>query len=116
MALDLFAELHVTSYADALPWYERLLGGPPTFVAHATEAVWELAEHRYLVLEELPEHAGHGQVTVFLDDLDATVDAIVARGIEPAQRETYDNGVRKVTFRDPEGNEFGYGGAPLGEA
>ena len=118
MGLDLFAELHVTSYAEALPWYERFLGGPPTFVAHETEAVWELAEHRYLVLEELPEHAGHGEVTIFLDppgELDATVDAIAARGIEPEHRETYGNGVRKVIYRDPEGNEIGYGGAPLDE-
>ncbi|GAA2134486.1 VOC family protein [Nocardioides bigeumensis] len=116
MSLDLFAELHVTSYAKALPWYERFFGGPPTFVAHETEAVWELAEHRYLVLEELPAHAGHGEVTIFLDppdQLDATVDALAERGIEPAHRETYDNGVRKVIFRDPEGNEIGYGGGPL---
>jgi hypothetical protein len=41
------------------------------------------------------------------------VDAIVARGIEPTTRETYDNGVRKVTFHDPDGNEIGFGGAPL---
>jgi hypothetical protein len=40
------------------------------------------------------------------------VDAIVARGIEPTKRETYGNGVRKVTFSDPDGNEIGFGGAP----
>ncbi|HCT78591.1 MAG TPA: glyoxalase, partial [Micromonosporaceae bacterium] len=34
------------------------------------------------------------------------------RGLEPAERETYDNGVRKATFRDPDGNEIGLGGAP----
>ena len=31
-------------------------------------------------------------------------------GIEPAERETYGNGVRKVIYRDPDGNEIGYGG------
>ena len=35
-----------------------------------------------------------------------------SRGIEPALEETYDNGVRKATFRDPDGNEFGFGGMP----
>jgi hypothetical protein len=25
----------------------------------------------------------------------------------------YDNGVRKITFRDPDGNQIGFGGAPL---
>jgi hypothetical protein len=36
------------------------------------------------------------------------------RGIEPAQRETYPNGVRKVIYRDPDGNELGFGGLPSG--
>ena len=26
---------------------------------------------------------------------------------------TYGNGVRKVTFHDPDGNEIGFGGAPV---
>jgi hypothetical protein len=29
-----------------------------------------------------------------------------------AEREAYANGVRKATFRDPDGNEIGFGGAP----
>lgn len=32
--------------------------------------------------------------------------------VEPADRETYGNGVRKVIYRDPEGNELGIGGGP----
>ena len=51
--------------------------------------------------------------TIFVEDLDALVDEIAARGIEPAKRETYSNGVRKTTYRDPDGNEIGLGGAPL---
>ena len=35
------------------------------------------------------------------------------RGIEPASQETYGNGVLKVIYRDPDGNEIGFGGAPL---
>ncbi len=81
--------------------------------ANATEAVWELAEHRYLYIEVLPERAGHALHTVFVDDLDERIERISARGIEPASRETYGNGVRKVIYRDPDGNEIGFGGAPL---
>jgi hypothetical protein len=40
------------------------------------------------------------------------VAAISARGIEPDDRETYSNGVRKVIYRDPDGNEIGFGGVP----
>jgi predicted enzyme related to lactoylglutathione lyase len=113
VALDLFAGIPVSDYARALPWYERLLGSAPTFVASATEAVWELAEHRSVVIEERPEHAGHAMHTIFVNDLEALVEQIARRGLEPAERETYSNGVRKATYRDPDGNEIGFGGAPI---
>ena len=37
---------------------------------------------------------------------------IAQRGLEPAKRETYSNGVRKMTYVDPDGNEIGFGGLP----
>jgi catechol 2,3-dioxygenase-like lactoylglutathione lyase family enzyme len=113
VAVDLFAGLPVSDYQTSLAWYERLLGSEPAFLPHATEAVWELAEHRYLYIVELPERAGHAVQTVFVDDLDERVEGIGARGIEPVSRETYGNGVRKVTYRDSDGNEIGFGGGPL---
>jgi hypothetical protein len=111
--LDLFAGIPVADYATALAWYERLLGSPPTFVPNDIEAVWELAEHRYVYIEQRPGHAGHGKHTIFVDDLDAVVAQIAERGLDPAERETYSNGVRKITYCDPDGNEIGFGGAPL---
>lgn len=113
MALDLFAGIPVTDYAAALPWYEALLGGPPSFLPTDTEAVWELTEHRFVYIVQQTEHAGHALHTVFVDDLDKLITQITARGLEPANRETYGNGVRKITYRDPDGNEIGFGGAPL---
>jgi predicted enzyme related to lactoylglutathione lyase len=112
MPLDLFAGIAVSDYRAALAWYERLLGSPPTFVPDDTEAVWELAEHRSVVIERRPEHAGHAMHTIFVDDLDALVGQIADRGLKPIKRETYANGVRKATYRDPDGNEIGFGGAP----
>ncbi len=113
MTLDLFAGIPVSDYKAALAWYELLLGNPPSFIPHETEAVWELAEHRYVFIEERPEDAGHAMHTLFSDDLDSLVAQIAERGLEPAERETYSNGVRKATYRDPDGNEIGFGGAPL---
>lgn len=113
MTLDLFAGLPVIDYAVSLAWYEQLLGAPPSFTAGPTEAVWELEEHRYVYIEQLPHRAGSAMVTVFVDDLDQRLAEIADRGIEPAERETYENGVRKATFRDPDGNEIGLGGGPL---
>lgn len=110
MPIDLFAGIPVTDYAAALEWDERLFGLPPPFVPTTTEAVWELAEHRFVFIEQRPGHARH---LVFVDDLDAVVPQIAERGLAPAERETYDNGVRKAAYRDPDGNEFGFGGATL---
>ncbi|MFI0481846.1 VOC family protein [Actinomadura sp. 9N215] len=112
MSVDLFAGIPVADHPAALAWYERLLGSPPTFVASDTEVVWELAEHRSLAVEHRPEHAGHAVVTVFVGDFDARVAGIAGRGLEPAERVTYSNGVRKAIYRDPDGNEIGFGGAP----
>jgi hypothetical protein len=110
--VDLFAGIPVRRYEVALAWYQRLLGAEPSFLPHATEAVWELAEHRFLFIVERPEHAGHAMHTVFLGDLDARVAEIASRGIEPTRWETYPDGVRKASYRDPDDNEVGFAGAP----
>ncbi len=112
MTLDLFAGVPVSDRERALDWYGRLFGSPPAFLPDDVEAVWELAGQRYLYTDVRPEHAGHAMVTLFVDDLEERVAAIGVRGIEPALRETYDSGVRKVVYRDPDGNEIGFGGAP----
>jgi hypothetical protein len=83
MTIDLFAGVPVRDYTSAAAWYERLLGAPPSFLPNDTEG-----------------------------DFDARISQIAERGLEPAERETYANGVRKATFRDPDGNEIGFGGAP----
>ncbi len=113
MTLDLFAGIPVADYSSARKWYERLLGSEPSFSPHSTESVWELAEHRFLYIVESATPGGALQ-TLFVEDFDERVAAIASRGIEPAERETYSNGVRKATFRDADGNEIGFGGGPGG--
>jgi predicted enzyme related to lactoylglutathione lyase len=113
MAVDLYAGIPVNDYPAALAWYEKLFGSSPTFVPHDTEAVWELDEHRSVYIVQRPEHAGHAMHTIFVDDLDALVAQIADRGVEPSKRETYSNGVRKVTYHDPDANEIEFGGAPI---
>jgi hypothetical protein len=110
--LDLFAGIPVTNFAEARKWYMRLLGSPPTFMAHDTEAVWELAEHRFVYILEEPNQAGHARLTLFVEDLEAIVAGIGERGLESRNRESYPNGVQKITYLDPDGNEIGFGGAP----
>jgi hypothetical protein len=112
MLLHLFAGLRVREFEAARPWYERLLG-EPTFFPQASEAVWTLAEDRSVYVVEHADGAGNCVVTIFVDDLDLRVDTIAARGLEPDERLTLSNGVRKVIYHDPDGNEVAFGGAPL---
>ncbi|NBE55004.1 VOC family protein [Streptomyces boluensis] len=113
MELALFAGIPVSDYAKSLDWYERLLGGPATFYPNDVEAVWQLAANRSLYIEVLPDRAGHALHTVFVADFDDRLAAMAERGLTPAVMETYKNGVRKATFRDPDGNEIGFGGNPV---
>jgi catechol 2,3-dioxygenase-like lactoylglutathione lyase family enzyme len=112
VALYLFAGIAVSDFARALAWYESLLGSPPSSFPHDTEAVWELAENRLMYVVQRPEHAGHALTTLIVDDLDTRMAGIAQRGLEPAERETYPNGVRKITYLDPDGNEIGFGEVP----
>jgi hypothetical protein len=111
--VDLFAGVPVRDYEAARAWYERLLGAPPSFLPNDVEAVWEVAEHRFMYIVVRPERAGHAVHTLFVSDFDTRIAAIADRGLEPSELETYANGVRKATFRDVDGNEIGFGGSPV---
>jgi len=73
----------------------------------------ELAEHRYLFILEDRDAPGGAIITILVDDLDALAAEIASRGIEPSERVTYSNGVRKAIYYDVDGNEIGFGGAPV---
>ncbi len=112
MEIDLFAGVPVADYAAAEEWYQRLFGAPPSFLPNSIEAVWEIAEHRFVFIEEKPERAGTARHLLFVDNLDRLVAGIAERGLNPANRQTLPNGVRKVAYRDLDGNEIEFGGAP----
>lgn len=113
MVIDLFAGVAVRDLDRAVVWFEALFGPVESFAPNETERVWTLAEHGHVYAERQPEHAGHAKVTLFVDDFDAFTDSAAQRGISPEHRETYENGVRKAVYRDPDGNEIGVGGAAM---
>jgi len=59
-----------------------LLGSPPSFLPNDIEAVWELAEHRYVYIVVRPAHAGHAMHTVFVGDFDVRMSLAAASGID----------------------------------
>lgn len=107
---ELFAGIRVSDYETARSWYERLLGAEPSFLPHATEAVWQLAEHRFVYILEDAEGAGRALHTILVEDLDVVVADIASRGIEPDERVTYPGKARKAIYRDADGNEVAFGG------
>jgi catechol 2,3-dioxygenase-like lactoylglutathione lyase family enzyme len=114
MTVALFAGIRVRDVAAARAWYEQLLG-EPAFFPNDSEVVWTVADDRSLYIQEDPGRAGGALITLFVDDLDAVIAEIASRGLEPAERETYSNGVRKATYRDDDGNEVGFGGGPAND-
>jgi catechol 2,3-dioxygenase-like lactoylglutathione lyase family enzyme len=112
MSVLLFAGARVSDFSKARDWYSRLLESEPAFEPHAAEAVWELAGHRYLFIEDEGEPPGGAVIAILVDDLDARVERVAARGIDPAERVTYGNGARKAIYRDADGNEISFGEVP----
>ena len=110
--MELFAGIPVADLERAKDFYGRLLGQEPSFLPNDQEAVWTLEEQRHVYVVLDAERAGGGLVTLVVEDLEARLAQIAARGIEPATDETYSNGVRKVTYEDEDGNEVGFGGGP----
>lgn len=112
MPVDLFAGIYVRDYQAAKGWYVRLLGSEPAFLASEIEAVWALAEHRWLYIRENADHAGHAVHAVMVDDLDARVAEIAERGIEPVAWEHHAEDARKAVYHDADGNEVAFGVIP----
>ncbi len=103
-----------SDYERALEWYPRLLGDVETFDPNDSERVFTLAEHRYVYVVHHPERAGHGLVTLFVEDHDG----FVGCGGLARRRAHHPRDLRERrpqdTYHDPEGNEIGIGGGPQG--
>lgn len=109
---DLFAGIPVKDIQLSTHWYEKLLGSAPSFFPNDLEAVWQLADHQWLYVIQEPERAGGSIQTIMGKDVDGLVDQISERGINFDKEEIPAEGVRKVMYYDPDGNEIGFGSAP----
>jgi hypothetical protein len=109
MAVGIFAGIPVRDFTSGLEWYKRLLGAEPAFYPNDIEAVWRLAEDRYLYIIQDPGRAGGAVSMIWHDDPAAEVAKISGRGLEPVGIEKHDS-VWKYVFHDSDGNETGIGG------
>ena len=109
MAVGVFAGIPVRDYPSAVKWYELLLGAEASFYPNDVEAVWQLAEDRYVYIIEDQERAGGAVNMIWVDDPEAEAARIADRGLKPTEIEKHDM-VWKYVFHDADGNEVGIGG------
>ena len=109
MATGIFAGIPVNNYGKALEWYRRLLGAEPSFYPNDVEAVWQLAEDRYVYIIVDAGRAGGAVSMIWVDDPASEVAQIAERGLEPTDIEKHDP-VWEYVFHDIDGNETGIGG------
>src|ERR1022692_2346405 len=76
-----FAGLVVASRDQAASWYARLLGRPADMLPNDAEATWQLTSATSVYLLADADRAGHGVLSLVVDDLQAQLAQITARGI-----------------------------------
>ncbi|MCR6670403.1 VOC family protein [Devosia ginsengisoli] len=109
---DVFAGIPVSNFQASLDWYQRLFGTKPNFYPNETEAVWAIADHRWIYIIVDTKRAGGTIQTIMCSDLEAVIEQIAGRGLDFGQEEIPAEGVRKVMYYDPDGNEIGLGRIP----
>jgi predicted enzyme related to lactoylglutathione lyase len=110
---EAFAGIAVADYDAALPWYERLLGRAPDMIPKEREAVWQLTQGGWMYVVVDAARAGTALLTLLVDDLEAHVAALAARGLATGPVETVPGVVRRAVITDPDGNTITFG-EPLG--
>ncbi len=76
-----FAGIPVTDLEAGLAWWEQLLGRAPDMYPNDDEACWQLTDSGWIYVVRDAERAGNGLLTVLVDDLEAELAGIAARGI-----------------------------------
>ena len=99
-----FAGLAVIDRDASLAWFERLFGHAPDLLPNDAEAAWRLTDSSSLYIVADPPQAGRGVVTLMVEDLEATLAELLARGIEAGRIDEISGAGRKAVFADPDGN------------
>jgi catechol 2,3-dioxygenase-like lactoylglutathione lyase family enzyme len=102
-ATHLFAGLAVTDFTAACDWYERLFDGPPIAYPRDGEALWRAAESASVYVTADGARAGHGLLTLAVQDIDSQRADLARRGLR-AEEGAERNGIRTLIVTDPDGN------------
>lgn len=101
----LFAGVVVHEIDAATEWYAKLFGREPTFRPNDYESVWQTVASGSVYIKADPPNAGHSILTVAVVDLQAEVEALKARGVEPGPVVPVGTVGIESKLSDPDGNE-----------
>jgi hypothetical protein len=113
-ARHLFAGIPVSDRALAGDWYERLLGRTPDLVPNEVEACWQVNDGGWIYFVVDADRAGTALHTLLVEDLDAVLAGLAARGIEPGPVELVGGAVAQSIVSDPDGNRLKLAQLPAG--
>jgi hypothetical protein len=102
---DVFTAIPVADFGAARDWYERLLGRPADLIPNENEAAWQLAEKAWIYVIGDAGRAGGTMLTILVDDLEAHVATLSARGVATAAIETLSY-AKRLLVTDPDGNRL----------
>lgn len=112
---NVLAGIGVSDLAAAESWYAKLIGRAPDARPMDELIEYQFATGGWLQLFEDKDRAGHGSVTMVVDDFEAALAALATNGIahDPPSRGDY---VETVIFADPDGNRIVFAQSRSGES
>jgi hypothetical protein len=80
----IFAQLSCSNLSASIAWFEKLFGRAPDLRPMKGLAEWHHGESAGLQLFENAEHAGHGTLTLVVDDLESEHGRLASAGLRPS--------------------------------
>ncbi len=105
MTIDhVLAAVPVTDLDRSRRWYESLIGRAPDNNPMPTLVEWQVVPGGWVQVFVNEQRAGSAFVNLAVADLDAHIDELTRRGLDPGAVTEADKGVRLSALVDPDGN------------
>ncbi|KMO72640.1 Glyoxalase-like domain protein [Mycolicibacterium obuense] len=101
---NVLAVLPVADVEASRPWFTALFGRPEDNNPMPSLIEWQVLPGAWLQVFGNADRAGSGLFNLAVDDLDATLAELRARGLEPGEVVEANKGVRLSALTDPDGN------------
>lgn len=105
MAIEhVLAAVPVSDLDRSRHWYESLFGREPDNNPMPTLVEWQVVSGGWVQVFVNEQCAGSSFVNFAVQDLEAHIDELNQRGLEPGEITNADKGVRLSALTDPDGN------------